>query len=131
MDSITYIVDDKKINVASFLELVQKVWAGIYHEELTKEALEKTINITAWCGDKLVGCVRILTDGYYFGTITEILVTPEYQGKGIGKALMELAWEATPTSLFFGSQPGNEAFFEKLGYERSIQSFQKRKPRKT
>ncbi|WP_306420573.1 GNAT family N-acetyltransferase [Brevibacillus reuszeri] len=64
-----------------------------------------------------------------FGTIPEILVKRAYQGKGIGKKLMELAWEASPTSLFFGAQPGNEPFFEKLGYQRSFQSFVKRKTR--
>jgi hypothetical protein len=43
---------------------------------------------------------------------------------------MELAWEASPTSLFLGAQPGNESFFEKLGYTKGIQSFQKKKERR-
>jgi ribosomal protein S18 acetylase RimI-like enzyme len=130
MNNIKFIVDDKKIDVNRFLELVQQVWAGEYHEEWTKEALDKTINITAWDEEKIIGCIRILTDGYYFGTITEILVIPNYRGKGIGTRLMELAWEASPTSLFFGSQQGNEIFFDKAGYEKSMQSYQKRKPRR-
>ena len=37
----------------------------------TRAALSKTLNITAYDGQVLVGCLRILTDGYYFGTITE------------------------------------------------------------
>ena len=41
---------------------------------------------------------------------------------------MELAWEHSPTSLFLGAQPGNEGFFEKLGYEKSMASYVKRKP---
>jgi len=31
--------------------------------------------------------------------------------------------------LFFGAQEGNETFFEKLGYERGMSSFARRKPR--
>jgi GNAT superfamily N-acetyltransferase len=93
--------------------------------------LKKTINVTAWEENKLVGCARILTDGYFFGTVPEVLVLPEYQGKGIGKHLMELVWDVCPTSLFFGAQPGKEDFFEKLGYTKSIQSFQQRKERRT
>jgi hypothetical protein len=30
---------------------------------------------------------------------------------------------------FFGAQPGTEGFFETLGYQRSLQSYARRKPR--
>ena len=76
-----------------------------------------------------MGGVRILSDGYFFGTIPELMVDPAYQRKGIGRRLMELAWEHSPTSLFLGAQPGNEGFFEKPGYERSMASYVKRKTR--
>lgn len=127
---ISYRVDDAELSAKDFLSLVQRVWPGNYDHELTKQALQSTLNITAWDENTLIGCVRILTDGYFFGTIPEILVDPEYQRKGIGKQLMELAWEHSPTSLFFGSQPGNEVFFEKAGFERSMASFRRVKPRK-
>jgi ribosomal protein S18 acetylase RimI-like enzyme len=115
MDLIRYKTDDKELTAQRFLELVQEVWPGQYEEKWTGKALEKTINITAWSRNQLVGCVRILTDGYYFGTVTEILIKPDSQNQGIGK---QLAWEITPTSLFFGAQPGNELFFEKCGFEK-------------
>lgn len=127
--NLKYIVDDKDLNADDFLNLAQKVWPSSYNREMTSNALARTLNITAWLNNVLVGCVRILSDGYYFGTIPEILVMPEYQKRGIGKTLMELAWEASPTSLFFGAQPGNEGFFEKLGYTKSMQSYSKKKPR--
>jgi N-acetylglutamate synthase-like GNAT family acetyltransferase len=130
MDLIIYKTDDKELTAQRFLGLVEEVWPGQYEEKWTEEALEKTINITAWSRNQLVGCIRILTDGYYFGTVTEILIRPDYQKQGIGKHLVELAWEITPTSLFFGAQLGNEQFFEKCGFEKSMQSFEKRKPRR-
>lgn len=43
---------------------------------------------------------------------------------------MSLAFETSPTSLFFGAQPEAIAFYEKIGYEKSLQSFNKQKPRK-
>ena len=49
----------------------------------TQLALSKTINITAYDDGTLVGCLRILSDGYYFGTITELLVLPEYQKRPV------------------------------------------------
>lgn len=126
---IHFRVDDRDLSASIFLNLAQRVWPRNYNAERAQEALGRTLNITAWDGDYLVGCVRILTDGYFFGTIPEILVDPVYQGKAIGRQLMELAWENSATSLFLGAQPGNEPFFEKLGYERSMISFVKRKPR--
>lgn len=71
----------------------------------------------------LVGCLRILTDDYFFGTITELLVLPEYRKHGIGSKLLHLAKETSPTMLYFGSQPGVELFYEKNGCEKSLQSY--------
>ena len=45
----------------------------------------------------------------------------KYQGRGIGSALVRLAREHAPTLLFF-MLPGAEAFYEKNGCERSLQS---------
>jgi len=130
MASFQYISDDKDLDVDTFINMANQVWPGMYHRQYTKEALGKTINTTVWDNDKLVGCVRVLTDGYFFGTITEILVLPDYQKQGIGKQLMSIAFETSPTSLFFGAQPEAVGFYEKLDYEKSIQSFNKEKPRK-
>lgn len=84
----------------------------------------------AWDQEKLVDCLRLLTDGYYFGTITEILVRPQYQRRKIGSTLMRLAEEITPTTLYWGAQPDAVGFYEGLGYEKSLQSFTMRKERK-
>ena len=127
---IQYKTNDTELDAVVFIDMANQVWPGDYNHQYTKEALEKTINTTAWDNDKLVGCVRVLTDGYFFGTITEHLVLPSYQKQGIGRELMSLAFETSPTSLFFGAQPDAVAFYEKIGYEKSLQSFRKKKPRK-
>ena len=78
-----YIVDDQKLDVMDFIEFVNKVWLGDYDKEKTSAAIKKTMNITVYDNSVLVGCLRILTDGYFFGTITELLVLPEYRKKSI------------------------------------------------
>ena len=95
-----YKADDKQLDAAKFLDLAEKVWPGSY-----------------------VGCLRVLKDGYFFGTITELLVLPEYQGRGIGSRLLKLASDSAPTILYFGSQPGVEEFYEKNGCKKSLQSY--------
>jgi ribosomal protein S18 acetylase RimI-like enzyme len=123
--------EEPELRVEEFLDLARSVWPRDYWVDGAQRALRSTINLTARVDGELVGSVRILTDGYFFGTIPEVVVHPAYQGRGIGRRLMELAWERSPTGLFFGAQEGNEGFFEKLGYERSMASFAKRKPRPT
>ena len=118
-----YKIDDKMLKTPEFIEFVDKVWPGNYDINKSKDALSKTMNITAYDENKLVGCLRILSDGYFFGTITELLVLPDYQKKGIGSRLLQLAKENTPTMLYFGSQPGIEAFYEKNGCQKSLQSY--------
>lgn len=118
-----YVVDDKELDALTFIAFVNQVWQGSYNVAKTKSALSKTINITAYDNEMLVGCLRILTDGYYFGTITELLVLPEYQKQGVGSKLLQLAKDNTPTMLYFGAQPGVERFYEKNGCKRSLQSY--------
>lgn len=118
-----YKVDDKELNASTFISFVNQVWRGNYDLERTQSALSKTLNITSYDHNVLVGCLRILSDGYYFGTITELLVLPEYQKHGVGSKLLQLAKESTPTMLYFGSQPGVEGFYEKNGCQKSLQSY--------
>ena len=86
-----YRIDDKRLTASVFLPFVNQVWPGDYDIEETQNALSKTTNITAYDGNRLVGCLSILSDGYFFGTITELLVLPDYQKKGIGSRLLQLA----------------------------------------
>lgn len=120
---------EEALDAQEFLELAQRVWPGAYDRERTQEALGRTMNITARHDGALVGCVRVLSDGYYFGTVPEIMVHPQYRGRGVGRRLMMMAWERSPTSLFFGAQAGNEGFFEKLGFEQGMTSFAREKAR--
>ena len=118
-----YIVDDRQLNASVFLSFVNQIWPGRYDPERTQRALATTLNITAYDGAKLAGCLRILTDGYFFGTITELLVLPAYQHQGVGSRLLQLAKANTPTMLYFGAQPGLEGFYEKNGCRKGMQSY--------
>lgn len=60
-----YIVDDKKLDAFTFIAFVKQVWQGNYDIEKTQCALSQTINITAYENEALIGCLRILTDGYF------------------------------------------------------------------
>jgi GNAT superfamily N-acetyltransferase len=107
------------IDAAAFLALAQRVWPWDYDLGRAEEALARTSNIGAWEGGRLIGAVRVLTDGYFFSTIPEILVDPDYRRCGIGRELMNRALDVAPRHIIvFGAQPGSQGFFEHLGCER-------------
>jgi ribosomal protein S18 acetylase RimI-like enzyme len=93
MSDISYHED---LSADDFLALAQRVWPRDYSSTQAAAALARTINIGAWDGSRLVGSIRVLTDGYFFATVPEILVDPSYQRRGIGRHLMELAVEHAP-----------------------------------
>ena len=100
----------------AFVALANRVWPREYELAAAAAALTCTTNIGAWESERLVGAVRVLTDGYFFATVPEILVDPDYQRRGIGRELMFRALAAAPRgALFFGAQPQSIGFFERLG----------------
>ena len=68
-----YRIDDRQLDAVTFITFVNKVWPGKYDEGRTAEALFQTLNITAYDGETLVGCLRILTDGY-FGLLNDSFI---------------------------------------------------------
>lgn len=105
-------------DAAAFLPLAERVWPRGYDAVRTQAALERSINIGAWDGPRLVGAVRVLSDGYFFSVVSEILVDPDYQRKGIGRTLMEMALARAPgRAMFLGAQPQSVGFFERIGCE--------------
>ena len=61
-----YKVNDTRLVASTFIPFVNQIWKGDYDMERTQAALSKTMNITAYDNKMLVGCLRILTDGYFF-----------------------------------------------------------------
>ena len=115
-------------SAADFVALAKRVWPRDYDAARTAEAIARTINIGAWDGERLVGAVRVLSDGYLFSTVPEILVDPSYQRRGIGRELMARALDRAPRgALYFGAQPQSVRFFERVGCTRGPVGFVLRK----
>jgi ribosomal protein S18 acetylase RimI-like enzyme len=121
--------EEPQLDAQEFLALVQRVWPGDFDPAGVEKALARTVNLTARASGRLVGSLRLLTDGYFFSTVTELLVDPEFRRRGIGRALLEAAWDRSPSSLAFGVQLGNEGFFLRCGFEPGLPGFERRKPR--
>jgi len=77
-------------------------------------------------GDKLVGFGRLIGDGGLYIYIHDLMVSPDFQGRGIGrhimKMLMSKAFELAPAhcGAYIGLMiaPGLEAFYEGFGFKK-------------
>ena len=73
----------------------------------------------AYLDGVLVGTARATSDGVYYATILDVCVHPDYQGRGIGRLVVQSLLTRVPSyKVFLTSVPGKEGFYKKLGFLR-------------
>ena len=112
--------DTKNINWDLVVDILQKVGMGYHTSEIHKRAFNNSYTIVfVFDEDILVGFGRALSDGEYQAAIYDIAVLPSYQGKGIGKIIMQAIVKNTPNCNFIlYASPGKEKFYEKEEFKR-------------
>jgi aralkylamine N-acetyltransferase len=85
--------------------------------KLQQAFLNSQIRCFTWNAGDLVGAGRALTDGVCHTMIFDVVLLPEYQGRGLGKEIMNFLADRsrTPHILLYAA-PGKEEFYSKLGY---------------
>lgn len=77
--------------------------------------------LAAYEGERLIGLLRAVGDGQTVVLIQDILVRPEYQGRGVGRALLETALDRfrsiRQVQLLTDDRPETVAFYEALGFK--------------
>ena len=112
-------------NVEEYNYLFDIVGWGSYLKEISKKALSNNIySVSIYDNDNIIGYGRLIGDGIIFLYIHDVMVKPEYQGKGIGKTIMqkllskveELRKENPDLLLYLGASKGKEDFYRKFGF---------------
>ena len=101
----------------------------------SKEQLERVISastayVSARDDGKLIGFGRMLSDGAVIAYINNMAVDPAYQGRGIGRALLEqlMALAADATSIYLYTHTA-DAFYVSSGFTRAEKRlYVRRKP---
>ncbi|MGH6845314.1 MAG: GNAT family N-acetyltransferase [Methylocella sp.] len=86
-------------------------------ERLDKMLRNADVIVTAREGRKLVGISRAITDFSYCCYLSDLAVDTAYQGKGVGKKLIEETHKVAGlhTGLFLVSAPAAEGYYPKIG----------------
>lgn len=70
--------------------------------------------------DSLIGAGRALADGKDCSYICDIAVHPEYQGRGLGRELVQNLVQLSQghQKIILYANPGKEGFYAKLGFKK-------------
>ena len=89
-----------------------------YPERLIKALSNCETVFTAWDGEKLVGLVNAIDDGELTAYVHYLCINPQYQGRCIGKHLLELVKEKYADYLYLiliAEHEGVVKFYEACG----------------
>ena len=123
-DSSSEVYQDRLPSVAEFGDLFDSVGWPRYEPASSSAALEGSLLGTVALADgQVVAMGRVVGDGGKFFYIQDLIVRPEYQGRGIGRhivsRLLAAIQEMAPGAAFIGVFATPEAIplYEKLGLD--------------
>lgn len=89
-------------------------------KQMISDAFQASFAVsTAWIGDRLIACGRLISDGQMYSAIFDVVVDPEFQKQGLGRQVMQRLIEKVPhTCNHLTATFGNEVFYQKLGFKK-------------
>ena len=102
--------------------VLQEAGLAIHPVELTRKAFENSYCVVfVFDNDLLMGVGRAISDGAYQAAIYDIAVLPAYQGKKVGRLIVdEIHKDLQKINIILYASPGKEAFYNKSGYYRML-----------
>ncbi|ULT25057.1 GNAT family N-acetyltransferase [Sphingobacterium sp. E70] len=117
---------NRDLNANDILQLYQaNKWSAAEKPELLMKALLNSHSlVTAWDGTTLVGLGNAISDGYLVVYYPHLLVHPSYQGKGVGRLIMDKMQEIYKDFHMQMLTADGKAidFYKKNGFERAGQT---------
>ena len=119
-------VKHNELSAEEFISLWETVWGQGPSLEQTRLAMEHTLfRVSVFDGDEIVAMARMIGDmglNYY---VKDVVVRPEYQGKGIGRILISELLKfvndngVNGTGIFVElcAEPDKTPFYEKFGFD--------------
>ena len=125
-----FIRNQQSVDLDDVLHLYQAVgWTNYTNQpQMLAQALTHSLAIyLARDGEKIVGLVRLVGDGFSSVFVQDLIVLPSYQRQGIGSTLMKQALadykDAYQVQLATDESEKTLGFYHSLGFE-TLSSFQ-------
>ena len=118
MDEVALQSDVEGVNWERLAEVYRRAPLGTRDaEKLQRSYTKSDVCGFAFLKGQLVGAGRAISDGESFATICELVVTPDSQRQGIGRAILRSMLEqlAVP-KVILACVHGQEPFYRKLGF---------------
>lgn len=115
--------DTKQIDWNQLLQLQQGApWSRHRSLEQLRKAMDHSqLLITGWYENRLIACARVLTDYVYRAIVFDVIVHPDFQGRGIGRDLMRRVVDdpsLKEVEYFFLYTQDKEEFYQRIGWEK-------------
>ena len=112
------------VKLEDVLHLYQAVgWTNYTNQpQMLEQALPHSLVVyLAFDGEKIVGLIRLVGDGFSSVFVQDLIVLPSYQRQGIGSSLMKQALEdfkeAYQVQLATEQTEENVGFYRSMGFE--------------
>jgi aralkylamine N-acetyltransferase len=103
-------------------EVFRRAPLGERDPDMLSRAFQKSYAyVFAYDNESLIGLCRALSDGEFQAAIYDVVLLPEYHGKGIGKEMVQLLCKQlhVPNIILFAA-PGREGFYRKFGFKKML-----------
>ena len=101
-------------------EILKCVGMSYHKPEEHRKAFEAShTTVFVYKAGRLIGFGRAISDGVYQAAIYDCAVLPEFQGKGIGKIIMDkILSQLSNCNVILYASPGKEGFYQTLGFRK-------------
>ena len=98
-------------------DTLEKVGMAHFEPDAHRRAFEASHTVVfAYHGGRLVGFGRAISDGVYQAAVYDVAIQPEFQGKGLGRAIMtNILSRVSHCNVILYASIGKEAFYRTLG----------------
>jgi GNAT superfamily N-acetyltransferase len=108
------------VNWKAVSETLKGVGMAYYEPNVHRKAFEAShTTVFVYHDDRLIGFGRAISDDAYQAAVYDCAVLSEYQGKGIGKVIMnKILSQLSHCNIILYATPGKEGFYQTLGFRK-------------